>query len=103
MHRMFHYYYSTAQINQYKSGIVKVDSIVVPRVNATAFFVSPLKLSENVEARPAVGVAKATKIPRIISALIKPSVDFTASAIPTITIGNTTNFNAETSLDHLKS
>ena len=42
---------------QYRSGMVKIERIVVPRVSVTALLVSPPKLSAKVDARPAVGIA----------------------------------------------
>ena len=78
--------------------MVKIESTVEPKVKATAFSVSPLKLSEKVEASPAVGIPNAINTPTIISVSTKPPVkiDFATKSSATITTGNTTSFNAET-------
>ena len=57
--------YSKQDNNQYNIGIVMIESIVVPSVIDTAFSVSPQNSAANVEASPAVGMAKAIKNPSI--------------------------------------
>ena len=47
-----------------------MDKTVVPNVKATAFSVSPPKLSENVDTSPAVGIAKAISTPKTISGVM---------------------------------
>ena len=58
-----------AQIKQLSTqnniGIVKMENIVVPSVKTTALSESPLKVSANVDARPAVGTANAMKNARL--------------------------------------
>ena len=80
------------------TGIVRTESMVVPSVKATAPSVSPSNWSENVDASPAVGTAKAINTPIIKSESTKPfaNTDFTISKIPTIVTGKTTNFNKDT-------
>ena len=75
--------------------MVKMDNIVVPSVNTTAFSVSPSCWSENVEASPAVGIASAIKNPIIIFSSIF-NTSFNANKIPTPNAGNTTSFIPDT-------
>ena len=81
--------------SQYKIGIVTIDNNVEPKVKSTAFSVSPSYRSENADANPAVGIAKAIKKPRIISS----STGITkrnSNDIPTAKTGNATNLIAAT-------